>query len=150
MATGSDRDETLVDLAEVVQERSQFREARSVAETLVDADDPVVAIRAEVVRFVATMWTDPTFRHEEALARLETLRERAREIGTQEIADRCVLFMGLIRFFAGSTEAFREVAVDLLPRVDSMTFSERRTVAFGPWTGVAAGPAFDGRRRPRL
>ena len=140
MATGRDRDETLVDLAEVVQERSQFREARSVAETLVDADDPVVAIRAEVVRFVATMWTDPTFRHEEALARLETLRERAREIGTQEIADRCVLFMGLIRFFAGSTEAFREVAVELLPRVDSMTFSERRTVAFGISSSLVWGP----------
>jgi tetratricopeptide (TPR) repeat protein len=103
-------------------------------------DDPLVRIRAELVGLVATTWTDPTFRHDEGRARLEVLRERALAVGSQELADRCDLMIGLIVFFGGQTEAFREIALRLLPRVDGMPLGERRSIGFGIAASLSWGP----------
>ena len=69
-------------------------------------------LRTDLVRLVTTTWTDPTFRHEDGRTRLEELRERARALGSQELADRCDLSIGLIVFFGGNTEAFRDIGAD--------------------------------------
>ena len=140
VATGADHDATLIDLAESLQERSQFLEADEVAARVTAAADPLVRLRTDLVRLVTTTWTDPTFRHEEGRTRLEELRERARALGSQELADRCDLSIGSIVFFSGNTEAFREIALGLLPRVDEMKLGERRAIAFGISAALSWGP----------
>ena len=140
MATGPERDASRVALAEMLDERHRYAEAAALAEEVASADDELIRIRAELVRLSARSWTDPTMRHSETLAQLEELSRDAERLGSQELADRCELAKGLMLFFGGRSQAHREIALRLLPRVHEMRFPDRRAVGFGIVASLTWGP----------
>ena len=81
MATGADHGTTPIDLAESLQERSQFLEADEVAARGDGGRGPAGAAPDRPRQARHDDRTDPTFRHEEGRTRLEELRERACALG---------------------------------------------------------------------
>jgi class 3 adenylate cyclase len=140
MVGGAEHLAMLADLAELRYELNAYREATEAALDAGASRDPLIRMRAEIVRLAASTWIDPTFRHETVRARLEELRERALAVGSQELADRCDLFIGLILFFGGRTDGYREIAMRLLPRVHEMKLTDRRAVGFGLASSMNWGP----------
>jgi class 3 adenylate cyclase/tetratricopeptide (TPR) repeat protein len=144
-AVAASNDETheraRVELAEILHAQSRFADAAPLAAALVEGTaDPAIRIRAELVALSVREQTDPTWRFGDSERTLLALRDEAAHLGDQVVVDKCELAYARLRFFGGDSNTYREAALRLLPRVERLSFLDRRDVAFGLAGAVAWGP----------
>ena len=139
MSAGT-RAEIIAELATVLQEQNRHHEAIAAASGIVEADDPAIRIRAEMVLATCSVWVDPSVVFDDVGRRYDRLREEARVLGSQQLVDRCDLAIGLLRFLNGDVAEYRRIAEELLPRAHTMGIAERRTIGFGFGASLQWGP----------
>ncbi|MEX1262337.1 MAG: adenylate/guanylate cyclase domain-containing protein [Actinomycetota bacterium] len=140
-SNGETHDAARVELAELLLTQSRFVDAALPASALVEGTgDPAIRIRAQLVALSVREQTDPTWRYEESERLLLALRDEAARLGDQVVIDKCELSYARLRFLGGDSLTHRETALRLLPRVDRLSFLDRRDVAFGLLAAVAWGP----------